>query len=209
MPSTPVYGLPYPAPTAPANVPADIEALAEHTEAVLPTLTGGLTKIAETILAAPAATFDFPSIPQTFSSLMLSCALRSDQAATVAAGVRFNGDTGAGSYASQAVTGAGSAASAAESVAGSSANVLTAVGGGPANSPSIAFAFIPGYRGAFLKAIASLVYDRRQATTGQQFVNLYGGMWIAAGGTAAITRITLTPGAGSFATGSRATLYGL
>lgn len=205
MPTTPVYALPYPASTDPADVPLDMQELAERVEVVLPTVPG-LRKIAETILAANAATIDFAAIPQTYSHLRLVANLRCNQATYFQTGyLRINGNSG-NNYHVQRMRVGGATVSGIENL-----NVdgiyITVVG---TSNPSLASPLIvevPGYRdGAIYRAVLTQgTFFGSGGAGGFNIENAYG---LFQNG-AAVTQLTLALQAGNFIAGSRATLYGL
>src|SRR5262245_27166366 len=125
--ATPVYALPYPVPADSADVPADLQALANRIEAVVGPgsadgqgpvwdntakkwvagSAGSMVKLVDQTLGAAAATIDLPGIAQTFRTLQLVAMLRADNAASaVVCQVRYNGLTDA-LYDSYSLTGAG------------------------------------------------------------------------------------------------------
>ena len=95
MGTTPTYAIPYPDPTDPADVPADMQATALATRAVLSAFKtdtdadlgdmedqisgalGAFTQLGHTVLPADAATIDFDAIPASYQHLVVMAALRS------------------------------------------------------------------------------------------------------------------------------------
>ena len=170
--------------------------------------TGVPVVLANSTLGAPAANIDFSAISQSWAHLMLVCYLRGDTAATSTTTLmRFNADTAA-NYDYQHVAGQAATASAAEAFAQTSIYL----GPSPANTAganlfNAVVISIPYYSQATNnKSSASRTGMKRGTATGN--IEVYGlaGFWRS---NAAITQVTLLPGAGSFNTGSRVTLYGL
>jgi hypothetical protein len=165
--------------------------------------TGSYTKIQDLLLGADTATFDFTSVAG-YTHLELKVSGRmSGAVADDAVTIRFNGDTGAnydwqydGGFTSTQTTG------------GTSADTSVRVGEMPGASATAGFVgaitiLILDYTSTTLfKAVTC--HGFRISTTRLSFSN--GGQWRS---TSAVTRVTLTPGTGSFLAGSRATLYGL
>jgi hypothetical protein len=210
MGQTPIYQLPYPELTDPADVPTDMRELAERTETVFGGLgAGDLTRIADVKLAAAAANIDLQNIPQTFGHLLLLILGRSTAAVPIdSLNVRVNNITGANYYA-LTLRGSGSAASVVPSI-GSTSVVLSGVPGATATDAA-------NVRGGGLLLIPNYAatdgYPTMLAMTG-----LTGGvatnifvdqLTVLCNVAAAVNRITLTCGSGSVAAGARATLFGL
>jgi hypothetical protein len=198
MPTTPVLGLPYPAATDPADVPTDMQELANRLEAVIP------TRIYDQTLATDAANFDIPSIPQTFVNLRMLLWLRTTEASLLTVcGLRFNGDVAA-SYAFQQMRGSMTTADAVLLFNEVYAKVANVPG---ANATAARYAAvtvdIPNYRTSHEKATLANWFRYADATNAD--AGLVGALWA---NSAAISRITVVPGAALFAAGSRATLYG-
>src|SRR6266540_4349678 len=125
---TPLLGLTLAVPGT--NEPFTIEAVNTNYRAIDDAYAGVWRRIAGgTPLAAPAATFDFLAIPQTYRHLKLVLALRGDTAATlVDVNMRFNGDAG-GNYNRQFVAFANTTTTGTESLA---ALQLNGIGQAPA-----------------------------------------------------------------------------
>jgi len=205
MPTTPIYALPYPAAADPADVPVDMQELAERVEALLGTI--GIWRIADSTLGAAATSIDFPSIPQTYAHLQLVCSLRGDAAAaTAGVQLRINGDAGATYFVERLRATAGTV-SAFEGL--TTTGFLADISGGtaPANHFSPVVFELPNYRIAGLAkaAVWTEGYLSAVAAGGVTFQNGFGA-WHVAG---AITRLTLVASTGNLVSGSRATLYGL
>jgi hypothetical protein len=167
---------------------------------------GSFTLIEDQLLGS-AATFDFLSIPGTYTHLRLIWQARATNSAAVTVGMRFNNDTGT-NYDNQIFAANGSSI-AGNALAGSTSNrVGTAAGTGSGTSRTgwgtidiinyAATTWFKTYRAAG---------GRSEDTAGEQHLGDASGTWRS---TSAITRVTLIPDAGStFEIGSRATLYGL
>jgi hypothetical protein len=169
---------------------------------------GGEVKIADTTLGTAAASFDFTSIPATYSSLRLVVYLR-DTIAQIAPQfvVRINGDS-ASNYewwgivvtgTTMAVNGTGSMTS--------FSNLLYYPGASAdANVFAVYEFIIPNYAGTTGYKSYSMVGGVYAAgTANNQFYTTGYGAWKS---TAALNRITVTSGGTTFAVGSRAILYG-
>lgn len=187
-------GLPYPSPSDPvAQGAANIQALATAVD----TLLARLSPIASVLLAAPAATIDFPAIPAAgFTALRLVLSLRADNAAAAnQAAIRFNGDAG-NNYVSAA------------SVLGS----YIALAPIPAAASGVATfgaaeVIIPAYNNAARFKSAEYYGGFADTGAGASGHGASGGSWR---NVAAINRITVVLTiAGNLVAGSRADLYGL
>lgn len=162
----------------------------------------GAQLISSQTLGAGAATVAFNSIPQTYEHLLLHWVARSDNATTSQAILaRFNGDTAA-NYNSQLLTTATTTATAARNTGETSmrlGNIAAASAG--ANQGGIGTLIVPFYRNStFFKLLQA-----------------HGGLWAPQmedrlcgwQSTAAVSSITLLPGAGNFIAGSQFALYGM
>ncbi len=171
----------------------------------LETQDGGIVKLAE---AADGATIDFQSISQAFRHLRLVVYARGDTAAnTTAVYVTFNGDGGA-NYDRQGLYGTGSTASASESL-GATSMILASMpaGSAGANLFGAAVADIAHYaNSANNKALIAKGIFKYGTASGNLQIEARANFWRS---NSAITRITLTPAAGNFASGTLATLYGI
>lgn len=161
--------------------------------------------IAETVLGSAAASIDFTSIPATYSHLTVHLLGNGDDAAaTVALGLRFNGDTG-GNYDASALKGNGSTATAASAASQTSAQIaeLVATGTAAGGAQTALTLDIPGYASTtFRKSFTTTSFAR---STSSRLVQVWSGMWNS---TAAINQVTLLAGAGNFKAGTIVTLYG-
>jgi hypothetical protein len=170
---------------------------------------GAVVRIGETVLASPAATVTFPSIPQTYRHLELEIVGRTDAAGTGISGinVRFNGDAGA-NYDWEFVKGGGTTAS-----AGNALNATSALGGdlpqasALAGSPGVSRMRIPLYSGtAFHKVLYGLESFKTGTTAASSSAQATTSWWRS---TAAITQIDVIASAGNFVAGSYVGLYGV
>lgn len=164
--------------------------------------------IQDVILGGSAASFDFTSIDQNFAHLKLVLYTRGDTAAlTQTVTVRFNNDSGA-SYDFEDATFAAAGIAAAESLLATSGRVgLMPAATSPANWFAGTTIDIPYYAGSANNKIAICQsFTPNNTTAANHVIELAGTQWLS---NAAITRITLLPGANNFVAGSRATLYGL
>lgn len=166
--------------------------------------TPGLVQIAQTVLASPAATITFSSIPGTYSNLQL--VINGQTANTSADDVlcRFNSDTGANYdwnyFFFNTVTGNGTNQAQTSAHCANVASNSTS-----ATSPGGASIDIQNYAGTtFYKILTAY----NTAYTGSAMSStLFSGRWRS---TSAITSITLATASGSnFSAGTVATLYGL
>lgn len=174
-----------------------------------PTSAGKLILVAETIVAgSAAANIDFTSISGNYRHLEIWFQGRSNDAGAVAIlNMTFNNDTAANydwqRYTTTNVTDAKAVSAGATSLR---AGVMTGAGATATNNPGQSRISIPHYAGTVFNKTFHAQGSEFQTTAATGFVNEFSnGVWRS---TAAITRITLTPSAGSLIIGSIATLYG-
>lgn len=169
-----------------------------------------LVRIAEIVLAAPAANLDFQAIPADFRHLYLVGSVRSDvNAASDSVNLNLNNDTTNANYDRQHVQGAAAATTSQESLAAAAAR---SIGVCPGNtSPANHFAgleiIVYDYKAAKFKVshISSTAWTAR--TTGTLIVRDVMQGWAS---TAIVNRLTVLPTTGTnFAAGSAAVLYGM
>lgn len=168
---------------------------------------GALTRIAQVVLAAPAASIAFATIPNTYENLILQIVgAMSGAVGGEVVGIQLNGDTG-GNYdwylmrsnvgGTGATGGAGSTSARCMWLPGSSAQAL---------SSGSAALRLNAYARAVLRKTIMSTNTSPEGTDGTAYDGFYGGgQWRS---TAAITDILLTPANGNFVVGSVATLYG-
>jgi hypothetical protein len=196
------------------HTPTDFVAGTVVTEAMLDDLsalltTGVMRPIAEVVLASPSATIDFTSIPATFRCLVVELLVRGDVVGDhTDVQLRFNNDSNA-NYVYERVITAGTTLTASEQIGPGTFFSLgeMACSLSPAGAVGAYSVRIPMYaQTALHKGMLSYATARHLATTGNTKLNQCGGQWLS---TAAINRITFTPAASNFNTGSIAVLYGL
>lgn len=168
----------------------------------------GWGAIFDSTLGGSAANVDITSIVGTYAHLMLVVYARGDTAASSTTSVlRFNNDSAA-NYDWQGIRGTGATTVASENFAQTSIAIST---GMPANTAGanlfgVSVVFIPNYAGANNKAAMTLEASKIGVSTGNMFTDFFGGFWRS---NAAITRITLLPGAGNYVAGTRVSLYAM
>lgn len=172
------------------------------------------TRIDRQILVGTAASITLPSvgsIPGTYSALRLLCMCRGDTAAAfTTTRLRFNADSGA-NYDSEQDSAAGSSATAFEALNATGADIgESTAASAVAGSVSIMDVSIPFYTNTtFWKSIIS-VHMLQGQTSGGQAGEIRAKQWVSRWrNTAAITSITILPGAGNFIAGSSFALYGI
>jgi hypothetical protein len=206
---TPIYQLPYPEITDPADVPTDMRELAERTDGILTGAIGAAARLADVTLAAAAALIDLTAIPQSYAHLLLMLTARTDAAtATSGALIRANNDSGA-SYSAQLLYASGATAGAGEQVAQTSGDLGVAPGGTAYAGLFAGYTvLIPGYTSAgHAHPMISLDAHFQDWQAGSKYrVGISAISW---GVSQAINRLTLRPYSGNFVAGTRATLYGL
>jgi hypothetical protein len=158
------------------------------------------TLIASNTLASTTASVTFSSIVSTYTDLLVKVSARGTNASTtVEMLVSFNGVST--NLSSRLLYGTGAAAGSV-----SPSNIAGAISA--ANDTSSTFGnsefYIPNYAGSTYKSVSFDSVSENNATTAYQY--LTAGLW---SNTAAITSITLTPAASSFATNSSFYLYGI
>jgi hypothetical protein len=163
---------------------------------------GVVRPIADTTLGSAAASIVFSSIAPDYAHLMLFLYGRSDTAATITTvHARLNGDAGANydwilpSPATETFGATGAVF----------ADIAAATAG--ANLFGGSILFLPHYAGSTNnKVILALSGNKVGVVTGDLLMRIRAGFWRSS---AAINSITLTPTAGNFAAGARATLLGI
>lgn len=165
--------------------------------------------IYDTTLTGTASSLDITSIPGTFAHLEIFLYARGATAASsTGVVVRFNNDSGA-NYDWHQLAGAGTvSATLTEAVAATSAQVgAMAAASAPANLFTGMVINVQHYAGATNQKVALARTAMKQANSAGNIYNLSNSVhWRSA---AAINRITLIPGAGDFAIGTRVTIRGV
>ncbi len=159
---------------------------------------------AQVIGSGGAASFDFTSIPATYTDLVVKVSARTNRSLEVdGLLVRFNNDNTSGNYSGRRIYGAGSGSGGSDTTyAGMPFNTAT-------NATASTFGtidlYIPNYAGSTAKSFSVDGAGENNATT--TYMGFGAGLWT---GTAAITRITLYPETGTlFNQYSTAYLYGV
>jgi len=168
-----------------------------------------MVRLYDSLLTGTASNFDLTSISQAYYHLKLYLYLRSTGAVEGDfALMTFNGDSGA-NYNEETLYGQNTTASAGKSGGASRLAPIWSSAGGSTNAANFAGGVfdIPHYTGANRKMIYGVCGSWDDAgSPAYGTVASYMGQWAS---TSAITQITLTPFTGSFAAGSRVTLYGI
>lgn len=169
---------------------------------------GSVARIADIALAAPAAGFDFVSIPQTYAHLHVVMSLRTTAAATIADVLfRLNADA-SNNYHYTRLYGTGAGAfsdnqdSAAYGFAGQCPGALTYAGAYATGELLISDYTNP----ETLKVVLARTGHRGGTTTPERMLMHVETQWNLA---QALNRLQIFQLGGSWAAGSRATLYGL
>lgn len=160
--------------------------------------------IHDEILVSTAASFDITSIPATYRDLEFVLTARgNDGAANSMVQMTFNNDTGANYEYQQINAGGGSVSGAGTSGASYIRGGYLTTDGSAAGRASHHLIYIPNYAGTTFHKTAQVQGGLFYASGAEwdQWV----GRWAS---TSAISRVTLTPAAGSFKAGSRLTVYG-
>jgi hypothetical protein len=156
-------------------------------------------------LASAAASFDFTSIPSTYTDIKILVSGRTNSTNSNDYGiVQFNGDTSSSNYSYKQLYGDGTnAASSGGAVTGMLAFRFD---GGTATASTFGNGelYIPNYAGSSQKSGSSDGVSENNATTA--ITSFFASLWT---GTAAINSIKITPSSGSFVTYSTASLYGI
>jgi hypothetical protein len=169
---------------------------------------GALTQIADTTLGAAAASFDFTSISGSYTHLLLLCYLRGTTVANaVNPRLLFNNDSAA-NYDSQYWLATNTTLAAAQSLAATSGLI-----GDVAAASAAAGLFgpveilIPNYAATSGNKAAQTRATLKYGTVSNNFQVMFTDIhWRSS---AAITRVTLFPGAGNWEVSSRVSLYGV
>lgn len=172
-------------------------------------VSGGLIKVAESVLGASAASVTL-SVPSGYRHLQLVIDSRGDPAlSNTPINLTFNADTGANyDYVNPYFVGSSTTPAVGANVAQTALFLGWATAASaPANESSQILATIFNYAGTtFQKGVSSEITLRQATATSGIFSGKLAGWWRS---TAAITSITLTPGAGNFIAGSTFSLYAI
>jgi hypothetical protein len=155
-----------------------------------------------TVGSGGAATIDFTSIPSTYTDLQLVFTARNTGSSNVFTQMTFNGNSSSYSY--RGLFGNGSSAS---SFTASAAYIYVGdmvLSTYTANTFSSESVYVPNYAGSNNKSVSIDSVNENNATAAADY--LTAALW---SNSAAIDRITLTPGGGSYAQYSTAVLYGI
>lgn len=155
-----------------------------------------------TVGAGGTTTFDFTSIPNTFTDLVVKLSARTDDTGTYGyAYIGFNGT--AYDSAIRYLQGSGSGVNSASESTGYIG--IVDANGATANTFSSNEVYIPNYAGSTNKSFSVDSTEEHNATT--SYMQLMAGLW---SNTAAINRITIkTAGANKFVQYSSCYLYGV
>ena len=156
-------------------------------------------------LDAPAASFDFDDIPQTFAHLKLRAVVRgADDSGGINVLLRCNGEAGT-SYDSAFILTDGAAVTTGNEAAGDDLHI--------ASAPDSTY---PAGEAAFVEIdlyfYADTSFEKQIRAVGGTHNNVFIGLRQILGvfrDTDPITRVTLTPNTDNWAAGSKATLYGI
>lgn len=167
----------------------------------------GSSVLFDSVLSGSAASFDVSGLPGGFRTLTIDLALRGDTAAAgTTVSLRFNGDTGANydvdilALSNVTVSGVAQTGQTSGRVGFMPANTAAA---GKALSARVV---IPNYSGTtFHKAVIAIANGNEGTTATLLSSEMDSMTWRS---TAAITQVTVLPGAGNFVAGSRVTIRG-
>ena len=225
MGESPIYHLPWPELSDPADVPAAMQDTALATDGILNTFhtetqadlddmqgqitgaTGSVVKLGHVSLAADAASIDFAAIPQIYSHLFVMGALRAAAVVTVTTlRLRLN-QLSTTAYYSGALLSNNSAASgpAALGTTGWDAGVIPG-GSAAAGSFGPCFLVIPDYADAsHNRGFVGLSFANSATTAAGQWLKNAGGFVTVN----AVTHVSVYADSGNLKAGSKLTLYGL
>lgn len=168
---------------------------------------GVVRPVGDTEVTVAAASIAFTSIAADWRHLLLVVYARGDTAAiTTQLQARLNADSAA-NYDHQAGNFGAAAATAAETFAATSMQFGTMPAGtAGADLFSGHVVVLPHYASARNKMAVGFAGRKSGTATGNMSWHAYAGFWRS---NAAITQVTLLPGAGNFDVGTVATLYGM
>lgn len=154
-------------------------------------------------LGSSAASFDFTSIPATYTDLCLKLSARTDRAGTGidSALVQFNGDSTSANYSIRRLYGNGATATSDTTLSGAFTDASTATASTFGNSE----VYIPNAFGSTAKSYS--IEGTQESNNTTAYVHFTAGKWT---GTSAISSIKLVSETGSnFVQYSSASLYGI
>jgi hypothetical protein len=159
---------------------------------------------AKTAGSGGVSSFDFTSIPATYTDLVIKISSRSNRTIAVDGIImRFNNDTTSGNYTAKRIYGSGSGTP----VSDSNNSGMAIMNGNTATTSTFANAeiYISNYVGSNAKSASADGVSENNAT--EAYPVLYSLLW---SGTSAINRVTITPEVGTLILeGSTAYLYGI
>lgn len=169
----------------------------------------GCTLITQTTLSAPAARFDFTSIPQRWTNLRLLCHLRSSVVAlSDVAQIQFNAAFLLAMYYDNDTTGNAGAVTSSGTAAATSARLCGIPGSSaPASCYGQIDASIPGYTQVHNPSFTAHGFYQTGSTAVTQWTMQTGG-WLDVAAAVTSIRIRL-PGVANFEAGSSVSLYGM
>jgi hypothetical protein len=171
---------------------------------------GAMALIEEVVLGADTASFDFQSIPGTYSHLLIVGILRSTQSAIQSeVRMRLNNDSG-GNYNTQLQYALGGGSIAVQSASQSQtylACALTSGGTATSGNAGVFRALIPVYAGTTFRKSVRVEGEYSRDDGGNDPISTNGGgTWKS---TAAVTRVTVFPESNNWLAGCQLSLYGL
>jgi len=158
-----------------------------------------VSMIASGVLAAPAATIDFSSIPTGFKIIVLYLEARTSDAGDSLVRLTFNADAG-NNYYWTANKSDGTNCTGAYGAAVAFIVIGTIGGSGSATQLGMIQASIGNKTGAYQKSLVSLCQSQ-----GSQLLQFYGGTWT---NTSEVNRLTCALAAGQFIVGTKYALVG-
>lgn len=166
----------------------------------------GMGCVADSTLGVAAASFDFTGLPTSYAHLVIELYARGDTAANNTLGLlRFNNDSAA-NYLWQRSSVTATTFTGVEGLAQSNITVgLMPAASAAANFFGVTRIYVPNYANtANYKSCVIANFIAWATTTGTMASEANGGIWRVAN---AINRVTVLPTAGSFAAGSRCSIY--
>lgn len=177
--------------------------------AVAITASGGLTRLFDSTLGAPAASIDTGAggISGSYTGLVVQFVGRTSEAVVFSTAlIRLNADTGA-NYDKQVLNANGTAVVASVTLGATSWTHSVPGASAAANFPGLLQAIIPNYAGTTFYKTGQLFQATNDTTAGNNQTSLLADTWRS---TAAISRLSVTAGGGAnLVTGSRLTIWGM